>query len=167
MISPSITNDAVFTALRAFLLSFVDCEVRQAEMNDVSMPQGGFIVMDDIGKKRISTNTHSYADTGQTILTPTEFRIQLDFYGEDAADMAQTFLSLFNDGYAYDFFPKGIKPLYADDPREIALVSGEENYVSRWTTEAHLQINPTVTLPVPVIEDIPVSVIIANGRVIL
>lgn len=164
MISPSITNDAVFTALRAFLLSFVDCEVRQAELNGVPMPQGSFIVMDDIGKKRLSTNAHSYADTGQTILTPTEFRIQLDFYGEDAADMSQTFLSLFNDGYAYDFFPKNIKPLYADDPREIALVSGEENYVSRWTTEAHLQINPTVTTPIALIEELPVFPILANGN---
>lgn len=165
MISPSITNDAVFTALRAFLLSFVDCEVRQAEINNVPMPQGSFVTMQDIGKNRLSTNLHGYADGSETIATPTEMTIQVDFYGEDAPDMCQTFLTLFNDSRAYDQFPAVIKPLYADNSREIALISGEENYVFRWTTEAHLQINPTVKLPIDTIESIPVNTILANGAI--
>lgn len=161
MINTSILNEAVFTALRSFLLTFVDCEVRQLQENDVPMPQGSFVGMTDIGKRRLATNSHDF-DSGR-ILTPTEFRIQLDFYGEDAADMCQTFLTLFNDSYAYEKFPSNIKPLYADDPREIALISGEENYVSRWTVEIYLQFNPTVTIPVTKIEDIPVFTILANG----
>lgn len=167
MTSPNITNNAVFTALGDFLSVLFDCDIIKGEVNLVSMPQGSFILMNDVGKRRISQNHPSYSiDGNQQVKTPTQYDIQLDFYGADAGEMSQTFLMLWNDGYAYDHLPASIKPLYCDDLKQISLITGEENYLERWTTTAHIQYNPAVTVPVNLIEDIPVYVKLANGKVI-
>ena len=167
MTSPNITNNAVFTALGDFLSVLFDCDIIKGEVNYVSMPQGSFILINDVGKRRISQNHPSYSSDGsQQVKTPTQYDIQLDFYGADAGEMSQTFLMLWNDGYAYDCLPTSIKPLYCDDPKQISLITGEENYLERWTTTVHIQYNPAVTVPVNLIEDIPVYVKLANGKVI-
>lgn len=165
--NPSITNKQVFVALGNFLKSMFSCDVIIGEVNLVSMPQGSFILMNDVAKRRVSQNHPSYSlDGNQQVKTPTQYDIQLDFYGADAGEMSQTFLMLWNDGYAYDHLPTSIKPLYCDDPKQIPLITGEENYLERWVTTAHIQYNPTVTVPVDLIEDIPVYVNLANGKVI-
>jgi len=167
MISPNITDDAVYRALGGFLSSCFECTVIRGQVNDVSMPQGTFIQMSDVWKKALATNAHRYYGEGEDgkneTRTRTEYCIQVDFYGEGSGDMAQAFLTLSQDDYTFQYFPAGIKLLYATDPREIPLITGEKNYLERWTTEAHLQINPTVTTPVTMIEELPVFPILANG----
>ena len=161
----SITNKQVFVALGNFLKSMFSCDVIIGEVNLVSMPQGSFILMNDVGKRRLSTNAHSYSSEGEmSVSTATEYRIQLDFYGADSGDMCQSFISLANDLYAYESFPERIKPLYTSEPMQIPLVTGEENFLEQWTTEIHLQINPTVTVPVTLIDELSVTIILANGE---
>ena len=53
--------------------------------------------------------------------------------------------ALFRDQYATDIFPANIQPLYADDPVQIPLIDGEEQYEQRWKITASLQYNPTLT----------------------
>lgn len=148
-----------------------DADVNTAQVDRVPMPKNGFVLMDIIGMKPLATNSHSYGrnnGNGQEgIKTPMECRIQVDFFGNDSARKSRRFVQVFNDAYGYENMPSWIKPLYATEQRQIVFPTGEKNYLERWMTEVFLQFNPTVTLPVPVIEDIPVSVIIANGRVIL
>lgn len=165
--TPSITNKQVFVALGNFLKSMFSCDVIIGEVNLVSMPQGSFILMNDVAKRRVSQNHPSYSIDGEEqVKTPTEYQIQVDFYGADSGDMCQTFLNMFNDRWAWEQFPKTIKPLFCDDPRQIPLITGETNYLERWVTTAHIQYNPTVTVPVILIDDLPVSVYLANGKVI-
>lgn len=167
--TPSITNEAVFTALRTFLLTIFDCEVRQGNQNLVPMPQGSYVLMTDMGKRASSTNSHVYStdNSGQVeITTPTEYTIQLDFYGEDAADMCQTYLALIQDSYAYEKFPATVRPLYTTPPREIAMIDGEENYIARYTTDLHLQFNPVITTPADYAEELIIDINLANGKVI-
>ena len=165
--TPDITERDVKKALGDFLSGLFSCEIVLGQENLVPMPQGSFILIDNVAKRQLSTNSHSYSDgSGMAVKTATEYRLQIDFYGSDAGDMAQAFLMLFNDGYAYEAFPDGIKPLYADSPKEIPLITAEKNYLSRWTMDVFIQYNPTVTASVGFIGDIPVSVNLAN-KVIL
>lgn len=143
----------IFTALRSFLIElFPDIEVRQAQQNNVPMPTGDFILMTEISRTRLATNHRSYTEDTQTIKTPTEIVIQLDFYGGEATERVQKFVSLFFDDYAYTRFPDGIKPLYATDPKQMPLITAEANFLKRWITEAHLQFNPSFDNPMETFE---------------
>ncbi len=44
-------------------------------------------------------------------------------------------------------------PLHADDPKQMALVNGEEQYEQRWMVLANLQYNPTVNVPMQFFPD--------------
>lgn len=74
-------------------------------------------------------------------------RWQLDFYGERAEGGVQTFFSLFNDGYAYEKFPAGIKPLYAETPTQVQTIDGEHQYLQHFRMDIFLNIHPVVTAP--------------------
>ena len=151
--TPSITDNDVFTALRSFLLLILPSgtEVMQAQDNNVPMPVSGFVTMNNVNKKRLATNVHEYRrtvapDGFRDVLTPTQYTIQLDFYGESSGDWAAVAQMMLRDEYATSNFPDGIKPLYADDPIQMPLIDGEMNYTQRWKLQAVLQYNPTVSM---------------------
>lgn len=153
-VSISIIGDDIHTALRTFLLSILPAgiEVVQGQDNQVSMPVGDFVVMTDVRKIRLSTNIDSYDDIGSNpgsklIETHINHMIQLDFYGQQSGDWAAMVQSLFRDSYAVDALPQNIVPLYADDPVQMPLISGESQYVARWKLQVNLQYNPITTVP--------------------
>ena len=146
----SITEDDLFTALRAFLILVlpVGTEVVQTQDNGVPMPQGPFVAMNQVGARRLATNVHTYAsDQTMGVETDTQYTIQVDFYGPNSGDWALTFQTLFRDEYAVQNFPAGIAPLYADDPVQLPLINGEAQWEQRWRSAAVMQINPVVTVP--------------------
>lgn len=100
-VSIDITDQDVFTALVVFFNSFLpsNTPVIQAQDNLVAMPLGGFITMNNAGMDRLSFNVDNYQSTtqGKTILTPTKYDIQLDFYGPIAQQWAMETQALFRD----------------------------------------------------------------------
>jgi len=144
-----IIDQDVFRALVVFFRSFLpaNVEVVQAQDNRVPMPKGGFVAMNNIGMDRLSFNVDSYNSftQGKSILTPTKFDMQLDFYGPTAQEWAIKTVSLFRDEYATEIFPPNIQPLYADDPDQIPLIDGEDQYEQRWRLAATLQYNPILS----------------------
>lgn len=147
--SISLTDDDVFTALRSFILLLLPTvEVVQTQDNGVPMPVNPFITMNNVGKKRLATNTDTIADAAtMDILTPTQFTIQVDCYGPESGDWAAMIQSTFRDGYATDNFPANIQPLYADDPIQIPLITGEQQFLQRWKLQAVMQYNPVISVP--------------------
>lgn len=144
-----IIDQDVFRAMVTFLKSFVPStvEVIQAQDNRVSMPKGGFISMNNTGMDRLSFNIDQYQSIpqGKTILTPTRYSMQLDFYGPISQQWAMQTVALFRDEYATEIFPSNIQPLYADDPVQIPLIDGEAQYEQRWKLVASLQYNPILS----------------------
>ena len=54
--------------------------------------------------------------------------------------------TLLRDTYGCDFLrPHLVQPLYTGDPRQLPLVTGEQQYLQRWMLGATLQFNPTVS----------------------
>ena len=144
-----INDQDVFTAMRVFIQSFVPSTVQvvQAQDNKVPMPKGGFITMNNTGMDRLSFNIDNYQSVvqGKTVLTPTKYSMQLDFYGPSSQIWAVETMALFRDEYATEIFPSNIQPLYADDPVQLPLIDGEQQYEQRWKLEGNLQYNPTLT----------------------
>lgn len=144
-----INDQDVFRALIVFFNSFLPfgTEVVQAQDNRVPMPKTGFVTMNNTGMDRLSFNVDSYdsLSQGKFILTPTQYSMQLDFYGSLSQEWAMQTMALFRDEYATEIFPSNIQPLYADDPVQIPLIDGEAQYEQRWKLVASLQYNPILS----------------------
>lgn len=145
-----IVDQDVFTALRALLIGILptNTPVVQGQVNLVAMPTTGFVVMTSLSQDRLSTNTHTYDKTLQTktVNVPTKYEIQLDFYGATSQAWSAEVQALFRDSYAIENMPSNIVPLYADDPMQLPLINGEEQFEQRWKIAAALQYNPIITV---------------------
>ena len=86
----------------------------------------------------------------QGVTQATEITIQLDVHGPASAENAQAITTLLRDGYAVDAFlalGSDVQTLYADDPKQIPFISGEQQYETRWVIEAKLQANQVLSTP--------------------
>lgn len=142
--------ETLFVQLQAFVLGLLPLDmdhVIQGLGNGAAMPDGDFVCMTATTQRRLSTNSDTYdtdADT-RTVLTPTEYSIQVDCYGPNSSDMASTLCMMWRDEYGCDAMVPSA-PLYAADPVQVPLVNAEKNYEQRWTFIVLLQFNPTVTV---------------------
>jgi len=74
-----------------------------------------------------------------------ECLIQLDFYGDDAGDYAQTIAGVFRSSEAAAFLDEyAVYPLWEEDAIYAPVVNGEEQYEQRWTVRLHLQYTAVV-----------------------
>lgn len=148
-ILPSVTETQAFTALGTVIQSVVGCPVIRAQVNRTAMPVGDFIVMTQRSFTRLSTNVVKSTSTTKTMMQPVKWAIQIDCYGLLAADRATSISTILRDEYAAAQFTAlgyDMQTLYADDAQQMPLISGEEQYIERWTFNAILQLNPVLTV---------------------
>ena len=150
MYTSSINVDQVIDALADFLAPFVPgAQVVRAQVNRVAMPSNPGVVLTEMLQVDLSVPATEYQpDAGTaTIEGPTRVDIQIDFYGEQAGEFCRTVKTAFRSHWGFSHFPANIKPLYTSDGIQAPLVTGEQQYESRWTLTASLQYNPIVTVP--------------------
>ena len=96
------TLDDIYTEVRAMLLGLFSCEVVRGYSNNVPLPKPPFVVMNILNETAAATNEHAYAVADETaaVSRPSEIQMQLDFYGEEAGQMAQKTVLLWRDFYA-------------------------------------------------------------------
>lgn len=147
MYTSSITIDAVIDALADFLQPFVgNAEIIRAQVNRTAMPKNPCVVLTELLQVDLSVPRTEYqpVDNTATIHGPTRIDIQIDFYGVQAGEFCKTVKSAFRSEWGFARFPANIKPLYTSDGLQSPLITGEQQYESRWTLTATLQYNPTV-----------------------
>jgi hypothetical protein len=150
MYDSSITVDQVIDALADFLAPFVPAaQIVRAQVNRVPMPSNPGIVLTELNQADLSVPDTEYQpdDSTATIKGPTRIDVQIDFYGEQASEFCKTVKTAFRSHWGFSHFPANIKPLYTSDGIQAPLVTGEQQYESRWTLTASLQYNPIVTVP--------------------
>ena len=146
----SIAIDAVIDALKAFIQPFVGTNpVVRGQVNRVPMPLTGFVVLTELLEVDLETPSTQLdsANDQLTITAPTQINVQVDFYGPSAGDQCKAVKTVFRSVYSPAQFPDGIKPLYCSDGLQSPLISGEEQWESRFTITASLQYNPVVVVP--------------------
>ena len=155
----SITESAVLTGLRAWLIYVLgsSVEVIQELENRVPTPKSSFVLMNRVGRKGLSFPIASYVDE-QSVGTipaicevihtePVELSVQVDCYGPTAGDMMEMISATWHTMTACGYLSAyAIKPLFNDDARQMPFITGEKQYVHRWTITLHLQYNPAVAL---------------------
>lgn len=146
------TKDTVFAAIRAFILSVIDAQVVQGLDNLVSPIYDG-IVITPIFEVRLSTNSHGYVDpvtaTGtETTTGNKQFSIQIDCYGENAAEWAAIISTLWRDEIACTAMGANVQPIDADEPQAIDFWAPDDMaFIPRYMLTATCQYNPAVVTP--------------------
>lgn len=95
-----------------------------------------------------SVASEKMASGTEAVLQPTKVTVQLDVHGPSAGDNAQMISTLFRDERAASFFAASgydVAPFYADDPKQIPFVNGEDQYEFRYVVDAVMQANQTVS----------------------
>ena len=152
-VTVSITIDDLMTALRGFLLSATGVsEVIQAYGNNVAMPKGESIIMSDLGTKGLSTDITEYDGSAGAAKhsRSTQWRCQIDIYGERSHDLATIVATLWRSTYGCDDLAQrlpGFQPLYSSEPRQMNFTNSEGNYEPRYTLDLISNFRPIVTVP--------------------
>ncbi len=147
---PSIVIDTVIDAVGDFLQPFVGAaQIVRAQTNRVPMPGDSCVVLTEIMSADLETPTVTDDTVNQqnSFNSPKRFDVQIDFYGPDSGDQCNAVKGTFRTPYAVANFPANIAPLYCSDGIQSPLVTGEEQWESRWTLTASLQYNPSVVVP--------------------
>lgn len=146
----SIAVDAVIDALGAFLQPFCPgATIVRAQVNRVAPPESPFVELTEILQVDLETpaGANDKPNSQITVTSPKRIDIQVDFYGPLSGDQCAAVKGIFRTSYATAQFPAGIAPLYCSDGNQAPLITGEEQYETRWTLTASLQYNPTVSIP--------------------
>lgn len=102
---PPVTA-ATTTALRAFLQIILpqDFPVLLARQNRMAAPNGPFALMAVLLHQPIATSATRYTANTQIILQQQDITVQVSLFGEGAADNTQRLSTLFQNGWAAEFF---------------------------------------------------------------
>jgi hypothetical protein len=163
-----ISEDDIFTALRAFILAVLPTgvEVLITQQNRVPQPAGpNYVMMTATNRAFQSAPYHSYraADGELDTIRSTAAGFQLDFYGPASSDYVQRFATLFRDDYAYEaMLGTGVVPLYCDDGTQMPLTNGEKQYEARWMVAVMVQVNPVVSTPMQFADKVAATIVKAD-----
>jgi hypothetical protein len=146
----SITVDQVIDALKAFLAPFMPgAQIVRAQVNRVALPSNPCAVLTELLQVDLSVPATDYQPLANTatIYGPSRIDVQIDFYGAQAGEFCKTVKTAFRSHWGFAHFPANIRPLYTSDGVQSPLLTGEQQYESRWTLTASMQYNPIVTVP--------------------
>lgn len=146
---------------------------QQAQANRVPMPKGMFCILTPLKPKRLSTTREVKQDTGDPLTSSMgytevrQFDIQVDIYGEGAADRATALETVFSSDYTYQkikSIDSRLAPLYSSDAFNSAMINAESQYQERWTITLSLQAHITVSFPQDYFDKAEISTQQVDGR---
>lgn len=161
--SSSITVDQVIDAVTAFIYPFFpNGEIVRAQVNRVALPSNPCIVLTEMTQVDLSVPFSDYQPDDDTaeINGPSRIDIQADIYGSNAGQICKTIKTAFRSHWGFANFPANVKPLYTSDGTQAPLLTGEQQYESRWTLTLSIQYNPTITVPQEFADTLEVTEII-------
>lgn len=148
-VSPSL--DSVMVKVRAFLLAIVPVgtPVLRGPLNRTAQPAVDHVIFTPILRKRLRTNVHTEDPDYEVTITEAGYRlgVQFDFYGESAGDQSAAAETLWRDEYCVNILSPEAVPLYTDTANMVPLVTGEDQFLERYTLTAALQWNARVSNP--------------------
>lgn len=109
-----------------------------------------------------TVGSRKMASGGEFFFQPTEVTIQLDVHGPNSADNAQIISTILRDEYGFALFAQvstDVRPLHADDPKQIPFLNGEQQIETRWVVDAHLQANVLMRAPMQFADQLDVGLI--------
>lgn len=142
-------------AIREMLKKYTDCpanNILAGYNNHVELPpDNNYIIFSILNPFRYGTPRVEFGidkdDKGYNTSYQTyRVEVQIDFYGNFAFDRANDIINISRTEFLCEFLkPYGIQPIACDDARNLTGVSGEREYVERWTVNLEIDYEDTVT----------------------
>ena len=127
-------------AIRDMLIHYTDCpkeNILAGYNNKVQLPSdNNYIIFTVLGQTRIGTPIVEFGSGVSKNTSYQDFRVdvQIDFYGQFAFDRANDIINISRTLFLCDLMaPYGIQPIECDEAQNLTGVSGEKEYVERWT----------------------------------
>jgi hypothetical protein len=145
------TFDAVWGWIASLFDPSIAPQIFKGYQNLTATPYGTYIVISPGVKERFNQGSRTYNGTAGTVtqLRATSYSWQVDVYGPQATDWADMVSIAWRTNTAADYFVTGslpIVPLYADEPQQLNIVNGEDQYEARFMVKLYGQVNQTLTL---------------------
>lgn len=131
------------------LLGLPAAKIVRGQANNVPAPLPPSVVLTPLMLNQYTTTRTKLDGVANTMsyLMPKRLDVQMDFYGLQGGDMANTVATIFRSGALTGKFPEGVTTLYCSDARQFPLTTGEKQYEDRWSATLSLQYNEPVNLP--------------------
>lgn len=143
----SITIDDVINQLADFIQDFVGAtQIVRAQVNRVPLPKPSAVVLTELMQQDLAVSAGEWFGDDDEIAIHSQklLTVQIDFYGQSAGDWCSAVRTVCRTEYASSKFSNGISILYCDDGIQSPLISGEQQWVQRWTLTVSIQYNPIV-----------------------
>lgn len=151
--------DAMWGLIDTVFASTMSDNIFKGFQNMTATPPGvSYVVISPGVVIRQNQNVRSYDATNGLVLNErdTQYCYQVDCYGPNGPDLANTIAIAWRTMWACDYFDGTgtispgalpVTPLYADEPQQLNIVNGEMQYEQRFMTKLYLQANQVVALP--------------------
>ena len=135
--------------IRQMLLHYTDCKAKNVLCgynNRVPLPaDNDYIIFTVLNPFRYGTPRVITTKNGNTSYQCYRVMIQIDFYGDLAFDRACDIVNISRTGFLCDFLRKYyIQPIACDDAKNLTGLSGEKDYVERWTVDFEIDYQKAV-----------------------
>lgn len=129
--------------IREMLKKYTDCPQNNiicAYNNRVPLPSdNNYIIFTILNPFRYGTPRVETTSLGITSYQTYRVSVQIDFYGDFAFDRANDIINISRTEFLCQFLkPYGIQPIACDDAKNLTGVSGEKEYVERWSVDLEI-----------------------------
>ena len=125
------------------LMRYTDCSpnnILAAYNNHVKLPDNNdYIIFTLLSPIRYGTPVVRTTMNGNFSCQTYRITVQIDFYGDFAFDRANDIINVSRTEFLCEFLkPYGIQPIACDEAQNLTGVSGEQEYVERWTVRLEI-----------------------------
>lgn len=129
--------------IREMLKKYTDCPQNNiicAYNNRVPLPSdNNYIIFTILNPFRYGTPLVETNSLGNTSYQTYRVSVQIDFYGDFAFDRANDIINISRTEFLCQFLkPYGIQPIACDDAKNLTGVSGEKEYIERWSVDLEI-----------------------------
>lgn len=129
--------------IREMLKRYTNCKsdhILAGFNNHVMLPNDNdYIIFTILNPVRYGTPRVVTSITGNTSYQTFRMTVQIDFYGDLSFDWANDIINISRTEFLCKFLKQyGIQPIACDDAQNLTGISGENDYVPRWTVRMEI-----------------------------
>lgn len=150
MFANDITEDQIIDVAADFLETIIgDCY--SAQVNRIPTAKGAFSILTPLRYIRISTTSGNKSQGEEIALTEVrQMDMQVDIYGEGAANRAISLETLWRSDYAYQglkTIDQRVAPLYCSEVTRSPFVDESSQWLERYIITLSMQVHITINVP--------------------
>ena len=140
----------VHLGIREMLKRFTNCNPEHIVCGDNNRvplpPDNNYIIFTVMNPFRYGTPIERTTSANWTSYQTYRINVQIDFYGDFAFDRANDIINISRTEYLCSFLkPYGIQPIACDDAKHLTGISGEREWVERWTVDFEIDYRDAVS----------------------